>query len=499
MRRVGSSESDTEESLEELDLNNGFLARTDPRDITELSPELKTIFDAQAEKYTKIKRTDPEQLQYGTQDIWAVQYAVANTFVRTKGVTTFYAAPGFGKTLTGIAISQSSLVEVCLILVPNSVLSQWINAAKAYGLYDVRKPEDSPILVYSTKTASSHRAYLGSSVQTLKKRETLVVIAPHINIPEVMRSVFTKEIIGDREFTVIIDEAHKVIRDMGPWIQTQVASGLITRELLMSGSILTENILKKNNVTRVDHTIAVTKTNDMPLDIWNIKLMDTTSYIHDDMEWTDEVKKIAKQSTSVVIVCELDARAIFLESDIFGRKNIYEYKGQMNTLNKFNEDDDAVLFLSKMQTTGLNINAEFMIILNPGEATTEMLVQLSKRIIRPDNPFREVYLYMLCGTDKEYYRVLYAKAFSLLEWQFGRQSTVNISMVYKGISSIRLLGLDHETLDRVDLCVFLADYLELQMTGVLSDPYEQILEWWEKNKLPTTVLTPTIIRNIIFI
>jgi superfamily II DNA or RNA helicase len=218
-------------------------------------------------------------------------------------------------------------------------------------------------------------------------------------------------------------------------------------------------------------------------------------------EWKTEVKTILGDHNLTVVAAKDDSLTALYESDTFIKKKIFDYRGQSKILGKFAKADNGVLLMLKTGSEGLNINADSMIILNPGDTNTDRLIQLTKRIIRPDNPHDVVNIYLLCGTLDEYLRTLYAKAFSLLEWpiKWGRQTDVNVSMVYKGIASIRTLHYNHEDVNRIDLCVFLADYQELTKSGRMTDPFNEILEWWDEYKENDTILTPEIIRDIVII
>lgn len=520
MNRSYDSEQSGEDSTEEKQERRPLpiFATADPLKIVDVSPEIQKTFEKATADYYKVKKSDHRQLEYGPDDIWPVQYAIANTFVKTVGITTLESGTNTGKTLTMIAAAE--LTTMCLVVVPNgSVYAQWIKFLAKYGLYNPSKPEESPWLLYSNQHASGHLKYLTTPIEAkartlkLRQRGALIVLALSKDIEDVMTKVFTPDVVAGHEFTVIVDEAHLKARHLPTWIQPEVknpsdpnSKGIITRELLASGSELTPKLLKANGIevidgiAQVDHTIKVRGVNTGPEDIWHIELMNSESYKDgNEWEWIDRIADIVKDSRRVVIFAEVDMRDMLLQhkEDVFGEKNHYVQGAQQNTIPNFKKDPDAVLLLTMRKSTGLNVDADTMIILNPGTSTTEVLIQATKRIIRAESTEEFVDIFLLCGTPKEYYRVLYAKAFSLQQWRWGRQEVVNTSMVYKGIATMRLLGVNPEEVDRVDLCVFLADYAELSLTGKLDKPREQILEWWNENKSADTVLTPQTIENLI--
>lgn len=520
MDRSYDSEYSDEEQVDEKQERKAppFFATADPLKIVEVTPELQEILERSVARYNKLQKSDHRQLEYGPDDIWPIQYAIANTFVKTTGITTLESGTNTGKTLTMIAAAE--LTTMCLVLVPGgSVFAQWIKYLDRYGLYNPLKPADSPWVIFSHQHAKGHLNYLSTPIeakartQKLRDRESLIVLCSTRNINEVMSTVFTPDVVAGREFTVIVDEAHLKIPMLKDWIQPEVrdpndpeSKGIITRELLASGSELTPKLLKANGidtvdgVAQVDHAIKVNAVNTGPTDIWHIELMNTESYKDgNEWEWIDKVRDILEDGRRVVIFAQVEMQDMLLahKADVFGDKEIFVQGAQQNTIPNFKKSANAVLLLTMRKSVGLNVDADTMIILNPGDSTTEVLIQATKRIIRAESSEETVDIFMLCGTPKEYYRVLYAKAFSLQEWRWGRQDVVNTSMVYKGIASMRLLGVNPEEVNRVDLCVFLADYAELSLIGKLDRPREQILEWWEANKTDDTVLTPQIIENLI--
>jgi superfamily II DNA or RNA helicase len=503
VKREDSSE-DTDEGSEEggEEIDNTYLATADPLDELDFSPELIDIATEATEQYEILKEEKSKDLVYGDINIYPVQYVAATVFMSTDGITQFRAPTGFGKTLTALAAAMMS--ERCLIIVPSKTLgSTWITHCTKFGLYS-STPEKTDVFIHDTSKVQTHRRYLENpnNVNALKKRGNLVVICNHPNIERAMQYVFTKEIIAGKEFTVIVDEAHKKIVKLLKIIQPMVENKSVKRELLMSGSEIDP---KRNGFAQIkatiNHTIIAKSTNTLPTDIWHVIYMESESHVKNLNEWKDEVKKILKKNKLTVIAAKDDALSALYDAGTFTKKKIFDYRGQARILGNFAKADDAVLLMLKTGSEGLNINADSMIIINPGDTNTDRLIQLTKRIIRPDNPHDVVNIYLLCGTLEEYLRVLYAKAFSLLEWpiKWGRQADVNAGMVYKGLASIRALGHNHETVNRIDLCVFLADYQDLTKQKKMTDPYNEIIEWWNEYKEADTILTEDIIRDIIII
>lgn len=516
-----ASEEDDSRSDEEggpgvLDLSRSFLAESDPRDITFVSPELEKTFDAATEQYYRTLEKKPKDLEYGDIDIFPVQYAVAHTFLKSKGTTQLKLEAGSGKTLIGVAVAE--LTRVCLILAPNNLLNTWYNAFNEIGIYNVRSPEKSIVLVYSSQKGG-HNDYIKRAFEdgSLADRERTIIIAAgsaHKDRVHPM-SFFTPEVVRGREFTLIVDEAAAPISgfpiNVAPAIlgrDEEVAP--VTRTLLLSADDIDAKKLKSLGLPKIDHMIHVWKTNPMPNDVWNVILMPTESWkkdivdengkrINAELAWSKDVEKLVSMYKKVIISSDNDAIKMLEHRKVFGKKPLLKKKNQVHIEEDFNSLNEAAIFLPPQQKRGSSLNAEALIVLNPGESTTDRLIQLSKRLIRQNNPFSEVYLYMLCGTPQEYWRVTYAKAFSLERWHFGRSDVVNTSMVEKAVSCIRLLGHDHEQIDRVDLCVFLADYSVLRLLGKMDRPLQQILEWWNANKSENTILTEGIIQGLIFL
>lgn len=502
MDPLDSYSEDEDESTEEVSLTRSILATTEPKDAATVSEDLEAIFEESANRYYALQEKNSKKLKYGGSIIWPVQFAAARTFVESEGVTSLFAKTGMGKTLICVAAAEmiAERGDICVVFVPNgNVLKQWLSILGDYGLYKPKSGADSPWLVCDKTIASSQRDYLLSTRTRdieAKKESPLVIIAIYNKTEEIMTNVLTDEVVGGREVSIIVDEAHNPNKLL-VHVQQQVGH-LVTRELLVSGSELTKQIMKKNEIASIDHTIHIFGMNKVPNDTWYIELLESQSYNENLDEWTDRVFEIASNSNRLLVFCEVEARKALIESGAFGDKKVYVTMAQ-KTLPEYNGRDDVVLILTHRTTTGLNVHADTIINLNPGDSTTEVLIQSTKRALRPASESQNVDIYMLCGTPKEYYRVLYAKAFSLLSWTFGRAEVVNTSMVYKALGAIRVLGHNHEEIDRVDLCIFLADYAELSLSGRLVDTFPVILEWWEKNKLETTILTPDIIRQLIIL
>ena len=522
----GSTEASEEESDEDLEIEASKLSEADPLKYLTLDKDLKTIAKDAYEEYKVLKRKTSKKLQYGSVVIYPIQYVAAETFMKTTGITQLKAKMGFGKTLTGIHAAMQS--KRCLIIVSSSSLTTWkeeIDKGR-YNLYDP-KPEETKVFIYDP-SVKTHREYLDDATEkTFGKNDQVIIICKDASVDGKTSAlnIFKKIGLKGNEFTVIVDEGHlkktQVLASIQPLLSAK-GDFKVTRELLMSASdIDTRKIgfdaaakkFGKKGYT-IDHQILSNITNPVPKPIWHFEMMESNAYHDNQKEWETAVKNIAKKHNHVVLFSE---EAVFNSLDVadaFGKKKPFKATTAKSTMANFAKAKDAVVHLTTRKITGKNIDAGDSVIIFPttyrekavgakkrgrpkknaaaeeeaGDDETELasstmstdtFLQAVGRVLRPGNKRKTVDVYVMMGTKTEYLKTLYAKAFQFDQWEDPHDSDVNVGMVSKGTSFIKALGQAPNKISVVDLCIFLANYVELEAVGVDN---KFIIGWWNKHK-----------------
>jgi hypothetical protein len=491
-------------------------ATADPLKVLVMNDNLLEYAKEAKEQYERLVRKKSSTIIYKnraakknsiTYVVYPFQFVIGRVFLKTKGITALQAPMGSGKTLIAVDIVMQCMRA--LIVVPTATLGPtWKAEIEDYGLYSP-DPSETKIFFYDTSIIQSHRFYLENTNTTFGKNNQLIIVCKDASVHDAL-AVFRRVGLGGNEFTVIVDEGHMrklpVLRNVQPLLDSKTLP--ITRELLMSGSQINLRVNSFNAFRnafggtgyQIDHEIKSLIVNPVPEAVWHFDIMPTARYEgKDPAAWEKKIKAIAINYKHPVFVGTKEENAAFKQAGVFGKKEVFIMTKAAGKIAKFEASRNAVMFLNKVQVTGLNINGDAMIITNPGLATTEYILQLLGRIFRPKNKNKYVHIYLLCGSNKEFFRCLYAKAFSFPKWEFGRESDVNAAMVAKGVAFIRALGQSPVEINRVDLCVMLADYLELEAEGVDA---EYMIEWWQKNSRKEkikTVLTENMIRDLVTI
>jgi hypothetical protein len=504
---VSSEESKEKFSNAEFKLKKSsaeILANKNPLEIALFSTDIRGIAEKAPNK----------RIKYGSIFSYPIQETVAETFLDTKGITSLQAPTGYGKTLQAYIIANKT--KRCLIIVPSATLKNvWEPLGKSYGFIN-DDPEKTNFFIYDPSVMKRHKEYLDSKI-SFGSKEKLIIICKDSSIETKTSKVglvtgaidIIKKfgLIGN-EFTVIVDEAHMKKLDVINAIQPLFFSKLlpITRELLMSGS---EINLKENGFSsakihgkyNIDHSIIVRETNEMPLEKWEfIKIKSKAlKYLEDII--LECVSKHNKLAISWEDQYFQDVKSII--SSKYTDREIRVIGGATKALEKFNKDTKGVIYYNYRKSTGLNIQAGALLVISPGSMRTENLIQTTRRVIRHDNPNRNIKIYMLCVDMEEYLRSYYAYGTSHAKWLFGRDADVNSSMVYKSIGIIRALGENPDTVERSDACIILSNYPEIVKSKKMINPKEETIKWWEdrikEDKIVDSIVTKELIDDIIYI
>ena len=506
-------DSDTEEDiLSDVEISN--LSEADPLKVLTMDKNLIPFAREATADYYKLKSHRSSQIIFRnpnkkttagdikTYVLFPSQYVVAQVFLKTTGVTFFRARMGFGKTL--VACYTALQCMRALIVVPTGPMGPtWSSEIEDYGLYN-SKPSLTKIFIYDTVIAQTHRIYLENT--KFGPTDQLIIVCKDASVVAAL-DVFQKSGLQGHEFTVIVDEGHMrkipVLTYLQPLFESKTLP--VTRELLLSASNIDLRVngfkafynIRGGRGYQIDHRIVSNISNKVPNTIWHFEMMASNRYAEDSPEWIKTIQRIAKLYTHPVFVGTKEENENIITQGAFGSKAIFKMTQAKGKIPKFENSKNAVMFLNKVQVTGMNINGDAMIITNPGAASTEYILQLLGRIVRPKNKLKNVHIYLLCGSNKEFFRCLYAKAFSFDNWEFPRDSDVNASMVAKGVGFIRALGVSPLEINKVDLCVILADYLSLEPEGVDA---QYMIDWWvenTKNQQIPSVLTKNMILDLV--
>ena len=523
--KVEVEDSDEDEGEEETIMSGSVLREADPTDPENVkySKDLIPFVNESYEEFLTQKKIGSKKLKlhFDSKEIFAIQYVIGSVFLKSEGVTFLRAFKGFGKTL--LACSIALRTKRCLISVKNTNLNNpWIEQIKKYGLYDP-DPEESDILIFDAKT-EKHKRYL-DSLEEYDPNKRLIIISKESGkataeggggLTRAME-VFRRVGLGGNEFTVIVDEAAygiktQLIQSVQPFVvdimeeNRQKKKFEVTRELLMSGEPLDTGTIGFNTQANkrrkagkseagfvLDHKITVTgklatrvALENMPKDTWHIKDMATESVADGAKEWALTVRNILKSQDNVTIVASQGDFDLLTENGAFRGKQKFEYKTSTAVVDKFLVTGDAYLYI-KRSITGINIRGPAMIIVDPSKLGTASVSQASGRLMRYDNPYDTVDFYILCGTVEDRLKAFYAKTFSYQGWEFGRDEKLNLNMVYKAISIIKLLSGDvlPDDVSRIDLCVIIGNYVKIVKDGEIpGDPDilpETIIKWWREN------------------
>ena len=493
-------ESDAEEE-ESQDIHASKLSEADPMKVLTVDNNLIPLAKNATAEYNRLKKINSKKLIFHnekkkdatTYQVFPAQYVAAEVFLQTKGITFFKAKRGFGKTLT--AAYAAMQCKRCLIVVPTSTLGPTWNAEiEEYGLFNP-KPQLTSIFIYDTTLQKPHRVYL--ETHRFGENDQIIIICKDSSVgPKDTKyghlggaiEIFKRVGFGKHEFTVIVDEGHTKKIPLLTHIQPLFDSKEfpVTRELLMSGSDIKTEYNGFNEYEKklggsgfhISHRIISNITNPVPDSEWHFLAMKTPTYHTGVKSWNDAIRNIVSKHRHVVFVSPEDVFETANYNKVFDNKAIYKLTSAKSKISKFEHEKNAVLFLNSSKNVGININGDSMVIVNPGSKTTENILQLIGRILRPKNLLKYVDIYLLNGTNVEFFRTLYAKAFSFDMWEYPFDKDVNAAMVAKAVAFIRALGASPVEINKVDLCIFMANYIDLTEHGV-NVPYIQ--EWWMKN------------------
>jgi len=249
---------------------------------------------------------------------------------------------------------------------------------------------------------------------------------------------------------------------------------------------------------------------DMPKDVWSIQFMQTDDPFIGTEDWADTVRDIIKKHEKTVIVSTDANYGKMLEygalDAVIGQKR-FEITGAAGRTEQFaNATPKATLWTNEKTVTGLNIFGQAMIMIAPTLSPNAM-IQASKRIIRPDNTYRTVYIYVLCGTERSYLTSYYAKAFSYFGWPYGHDETANVGAIEKVVALLRrTTNITFDDVSRVDLVILMASYIKIMEDGrikpkTLDALQATIIKWWKENLAITgesTILDEQAIRDIVY-
>ena len=159
-------------------------------------------------------------------------------------------------------------------------------------------------------------------------------------------------------------------------------------------------------------------------------------------------------------------------------------------ISKFlNHKGKSILFIGTSTIEGVNILAEALIIINTDMIAVTRIRQLLGRLLRPDNPHRNVEINHILYGKYSFLKSLYATCYALETWNMSFNDYPEDSLLLKSAQLMRILGRNPETIDKEDGCILFDSIYTY-------DRCQEVLVWWKKYKTSNTCLTEEIIIGL---
>jgi len=486
-----------------------------PQNLQVAPPELQRLVQEETANYRQLERTNPKRLVYGDARIYPVQFVMASVFCRTGGGTStaVFAKKGFGKTLFAYEIARqiADRGENCLIAVPTQTLSTWWNQGEDFDLLTKsaqggvsekgkRRTAPTTFFVYDVSMAADHVSYLDlATPYDLQNRKGLVIIAKDRSLLAGYRGVVGE---GERKedgtlsagamdifvkrggpLTIIVDEGH-MDKKYVDQIKETYARGKggplwVERVVYMSGSDVSK--------LEVNYTMKTNLIGRLPFAKWIFYESPTPYFDPRSREWYDMLYPIFAQLNRIAVSATDDNFLAMEQSGLFAGYDVMKAVTGKTAEGRFagtkgrNQQLKKVAHLTTRQGKGLNLLGDGMVIMNVNELSIDSLIQLASRLLRPNNPNREVYIFAFSakGARAVHYKAYYASAFTYHGWEMGYDKEANSQAVAKALVLIKALGKDTSLLSTADKCVVLANYLNWEMTD--EEKFKYVLEWHTKH------------------
>ncbi len=365
---------------------------------------------------------------------------------------------GGGKTLSSLYYIYNVIKnDRVLIMVPPTVLKTWMDELMKLNLYHANPLQSKIIVLHSTRQ-NHYVSYINNyKLNNVFLTHNVIITTTHI----------ASRLEGEVD-TIIMDEGHH--NHYTPVKHKKLIR--LTAERKEGDQYITFGFENKEEVPTINYNWHIIE-GDNNLSMYNDHIKQFTTH---QKEYINQLINVIKSYHKTCIFVDRGQIGDSIYLILINFLQEYKIFTLKNSLQAYHQHlkykDKSILLLSTITNEGLNLLVDNIILIKPDIYGTTRLKQTIGRILRPNNPHKNVNVHFITNGRLGVLKILYAITYSNIDWTFNFSESPSHDLLLKSETIIKLIGYtDITKFNLVDYCILFDD--------AHSNKPEKI-QWWLK-------------------